>query len=390
LYVYAFLLYSLVQQESMALLLYGSGWAGSSHSWYVTTHDLYSHMTCIEYQVGNKSCAVKYLECELPAHTHDLFPTWYSTSPRQIALTILQICVVTSSTIELRVWYFTIHTEFSIPKRLELYEWLKLLESLDQWPLRRYVWYHLRHPDSFLHTRSNIPIFFYTHKATSRYFSTHTKLQLCDRLELLELQVKWHGPHSRCMWYHLWKTGGRFRFGNDEKSAARVSSCIFAYLFMCQCICRTGECVDVLLCINWFTLVYSQWVFWVQPVLEDETRNAEFNGNRSPECWENCGQLQIRITQKSQFEFVPRDTSEFKSNQNLNSTLYREIPRYLIFSMLTCWLKSPQHSGFRLPLNSAFRVSSSTERAVSIDLLWCIRSTDERWGAGVEYHFQEI
>ena len=236
----------------------------------------------------------------------------------------------------------------------------------------------------------DIPIVFYTHEATSRYFSTHTKLQLCDRLELLELQVKWHGPHSRCMWYHLWKTGGRFRFGNDEKSAARVSSCIFAYLFMCQCICRTGECVDVLLCINWFTLVYSQWVFWVQPVLEDDTRNAEFNGNRSPECWENCCQLQIRITQKSQFEFVPRNTSEFKSNQNLNSTLYREIPRYLVFSILSCWLKSPQHSGFRLPLNSAFRVSSSTERAVSIDLLWCIRSTDERWGAGVEYHFQEI
>jgi len=29
------------------------------------------------------------------------------------------------------------------------------------------------------------------------------------------------------------------------------------------------------------------------------------------------------------------------------------------------WLKSPQQSGFRLPFNSAFRVSSSTERAVS-------------------------
>ena len=28
------------------------------------------------------------------------------------------------------------------------------------------------------------------------------------------------------------------------------------------------------------------------------------------------------------------------------------------------WLKSPHHSGFRLPFNSAFRVSSSTERAV--------------------------
>ena len=90
----------------------------------------------------------------------------------------------------------------------------------------------------------------------------------------------------------------------------------------------------------------SQKEFW------DETRNAEW--------W---GELHIQIKQKSQFEIVPQDTSEFKSNQNLNSTLYREIPRNLIFSILTSWLKSPHHSGFRLPFNSAFRVSSSTERA---------------------------
>jgi len=30
-----------------------------------------------------------------------------------------------------------------------------------------------------------------------------------------------------------------------------------------------------------------------------------------------------------------QDTSEFKFNQNFNSTLYREIPRNLIFSILT-------------------------------------------------------
>jgi len=46
----------------------------------------------------------------------------------------------------------------------------------------------------------------------------------------------------------------------------------------------------------------------------------------------NC---KLKIKQKSQFDFVPRDTSEFKSNQNLNSTLYREILRNLIFSILT-------------------------------------------------------
>jgi len=69
--------------------------------------------------------------------------------------------------------------------------------------------------------------------------------------------------------------------------------------------------------------------------VEDETRNAELNGNRNPEWWGDFSQLYIQIKQKSQFEFVPRDTSEFKSNQNLNSTLYREIPRYFMFSILT-------------------------------------------------------
>ena len=69
--------------------------------------------------------------------------------------------------------------------------------------------------------------------------------------------------------------------------------------------------------------------------MEGETRNAELNDNRNPEWWGDFSQLQIQIKQESQFELVPRDTSEFKSNQNLNSTLYREIPRNLIFSILT-------------------------------------------------------
>jgi len=69
--------------------------------------------------------------------------------------------------------------------------------------------------------------------------------------------------------------------------------------------------------------------------VEDETRNAELNGNRNPELWGDFSQLQLQIKQKSQFEFVPRDTSEIKSNQNLNSTLYREVPKNLIFSILT-------------------------------------------------------
>ena len=60
--------------------------------------------------------------------------------------------------------------------------------------------------------------------------------------------------------------------------------------------------------------------------LEDETRNGQRNESRNPEWWEDFSQLQFQIKQNFQFEFVPRDTSEFKSNQNLNSTFYREIP----------------------------------------------------------------
>jgi len=75
---------------------------------------------------------------------------------------------------------------------------------------------------------------------------------------------------------------------------------------------------------------------------------------------------------------------KFKLNKNLNLNLYRKIPRNsipikisirlctviskiprnLVFSVWNRWLKSLHHSGFRLPFNSAFRVSSSTERAV--------------------------
>ena len=98
--------------------------------------------------------------------------------------------------------------------------------------------------------------------------------------------------------------------------------------------------------------------------MADETRNAELNGKRNPERWGDFSQLQIQIKPKSKFEFVPQDTSEFKSNQNLNSTLYREIPRNLIFSILTSCLKSPHHSGFRFKFRRAFGVPSYTEQAV--------------------------
>jgi len=45
--------------------------------------------------------------------------------------------------------------------------------------------------------------------------------------------------------------------------------------------------------------------------VEDETRDAELNGNRNPECWGDFSELQIQIQQKSHFEFVPQDTWEF-------------------------------------------------------------------------------
>jgi len=79
---------------------------------------------------------------------------------------------------------------------------------------------------------------------------------------------------------------------------------------------------------------------------------------------------------------------EFKLNQNLdlnlyreiqgnsnrikiNSTLYREIPRNLNFSILTCWLKSPHHSGFLFAFRWPFRVSCSRELAVFCWVLMC-------------------
>jgi len=99
--------------------------------------------------------------------------------------------------------------------------------------------------------------------------------------------------------------------------------------------------------------------------LDDETRNARRNANRNPEWSGDFSQLQIQIKPKSRFEFVPRDTEEFKFDQNPNSNLYREIPRNSSFSILTSWLKSPHHSGFRFAFRRSFRVLSSMERAVS-------------------------
>jgi len=62
-------------------------------------------------------------------------------------------------------------------------------------------------------------------------------------------------------------------------------------------------------------------------------------------------------------------TARYKFNQNLNSTLYREIPRNLNFLILTRSLKSPHHSRFRFAFWWLFRVSSCRERAVTTRLI---------------------
>jgi len=41
-------------------------------------------------------------------------------------------------------------------------------------------------------------------------------------------------------------------------------------------------------------------------VEDDETRNAELNGNPNHEWWADLSQLQIQIKPKSQFKFVPQ------------------------------------------------------------------------------------
>jgi len=46
---------------------------------------------------------------------------------------------------------------------------------------------------------------------------------------------------------------------------------------------------------------------------EDETRSGRRNANRHLEWWGDFSQLQIQFKQKSQFEFVLRDTAAFKS-----------------------------------------------------------------------------
>jgi len=70
---------------------------------------------------------------------------------------------------------------------------------------------------------------------------------------------------------------------------------------------------------------------------QDETRNGHQNANRNPEWWGDSSQLRIQIKPKSRFEFVPRDTGEFKSNQNQFDFVPRDTEKFefLDFDLLT-------------------------------------------------------
>ena len=98
--------------------------------------------------------------------------------------------------------------------------------------------------------------------------------------------------------------------------------------------------------------------------VEDETRNAELNGNRNAEWWGKVSQL-VKIERIKSLG-ISRYKGELRFWLDLSSEIFRGTNSNWDFCLIwiCSWLKSPHHSGFRLPFNSAFRVSSSTERAV--------------------------
>ena len=100
--------------------------------------------------------------------------------------------------------------------------------------------------------------------------------------------------------------------------------------------------------------------------VEDETRNAELNGNRNPEMWGDISQL-VK-TERIKSLGISRYKVELRFWLDLNSEESRCTNSNWDFCLIwiCSWLKSPYHSGFRLPFNSAFWVSSSTKRAVVI------------------------
>jgi len=62
--------------------------------------------------------------------------------------------------------------------------------------------------------------------------------------------------------------------------------------------------------------------------VEDETRNAELNGNRNPEWWGDFNQLQIqsrRPLNLNLYREIPRNSNPIKISIRLCTVRYREI-----------------------------------------------------------------
>jgi hypothetical protein len=108
--------------------------------------------------------------------------------------------------------------------------------------------------------------------------------------------------------------------------------------------------------------------------VEEENRNSELNGNRNPEWWGDFSQLvqieKIKFLGISRYKVKLRFWLDFNSEVSCSTNSGWDFDLIWICSRL----KSPHHSGFRLPFNSAFQVSSSTERAVPSMLdLFCFQ-----------------
>ena len=104
--------------------------------------------------------------------------------------------------------------------------------------------------------------------------------------------------------------------------------------------------------------------------VEDETRNAALNGNRNPEWWGDFSQI-VEI-EKIKFLGISRYKVKLRFWLDLKCGLFCGTNSKWDFCLIwiCSWLIYSHHSGFRLPFNSAFRVSSSTERAVLCNNLY--------------------
>jgi len=112
-------------------------------------------------------------------------------------------------------------------------------------------------------------------------------------------------------------------------------------------------------------LTISHHTLPISVIQPDKTRNAEWNGNRNSKWWGDFSQL-VKIEKIKSFG-ISRYKVKLRFWMDLNSeeTCGTNSNWDFCLIWICSWLKSPHHSGFRLPFHSAFWVSSSTERAVT-------------------------